>query len=213
MIRRLDQLAEIPILIFGPWLFFTLVLLAGVLIGLGWHFWPRWLPRRSWWRALKGFARGIRTSAWRRRQRQGGELADPERDVDTLDTDERLPDRTVVEFLDLADAYAAQGRFREAIRERLRAVVRTLVDRGVIEHHPEWTVTELVAGAARTVPGMRMPLDEASRIFSEVWYGERPAGAAQDDRMRTLAGQVDVLLAALRTATGAPGTVTPVVIG
>ena len=94
-------------------------------------------------------------------------------------------------MLSRADRYAAEGRYAEAVRERLRAIVRTLVERGVIEHHPGWTVTELTTAAGQALPPLGPPLAEAGRIFSDIWYGEYPAGLAQDARMRELAGAVD----------------------
>ena len=49
MIRFLDRAIATPVQIFGPFLFFLLILVAGALIGLGWQFWPRWIwpPQRQ----------------------------------------------------------------------------------------------------------------------------------------------------------------------
>lgn len=114
--------------------------------------------------------------------------AEPEPEADAED---ELPETPPAELLSLADRYAAAGRYAEAVRERLRAMVRLLVDRGIIEHRPGWTVTELAAAAGTAEPALAAPLDEAAGIFSLVWYGQRPATAAHDARMRQLAGQVD----------------------
>jgi hypothetical protein len=204
MIRFLDRAIATPVQIFGPFLFFVLILVAGGLIGLGWQFWPRWLPRASWWPAIGRFFRvALRPSKWRR----GGKRIDGEavEEVDEVNDDEALPDRSSGEFLALADAYAAQGRFAEAVRERLRAIVRTLVDRGIIAHHPEWTVTELVGAAVTRAPAMSMPLREASGIFTDIWYGQRTATRSHDDRMRELNQRVDGDLAALPSAAAPVG--------
>jgi hypothetical protein len=109
-------------------------------------------------------------------------------------------------FVALADRLAAEGRFAEAVRERLRSMVRELVDRGVIEHRPGWTVTELAAAAAAIRPAVDRPLGEAARIFSEIWYGQRPADASHDARMRALGEQLHATLAngAARTPVGVP---------
>ncbi len=115
---------------------------------------------------------------------------------------DELPDLPVEEFLSLADRLAAQGRFAEAVRERLRAIIRSLVDARLIEHHPEWTVTELAAAAGAAHPPVRGGLDEASLLFSEIWYGQRPAGAGDDARMRGYARQVTGALAG--SLTGSP---------
>lgn len=102
-----------------------------------------------------------------------------------------LPDRTPTELRSLADRYAAEGRYAEAVRERLRAMVRRLVDRGVLEHHPGWTVTELAVAAGRAQPRLAGPMREAADVFSGVWYARRPALAAHDSRMRELAETVE----------------------
>jgi uncharacterized protein DUF4129 len=107
------------------------------------------------------------------------------------DPEDELPERPPAELLSLADRYAAAGRYAEAVRERLRAMVRLLVDRGIIEHRPGWTVTELAAAAGTAEPTLAAPLDEAAAIFSAIWYGQRPATPAHDARMRQLAAQVD----------------------
>lgn len=90
----------------------------------------------------------------------------------------------------LADRFAAQGRYAEAVRERLRAMVRDVADHGVVTDRPGWTVTELADAAGQAAPAAHPALTEASGIFSEVWYGRRPARAGHDQRMRELAGQL-----------------------
>jgi hypothetical protein len=97
----------------------------------------------------------------------------------------------VATFLSRADQFAAQGRFAEAVRERLRAVVRLLVDRRVIDHHPGWTVTELAAEAGRAAPATDRPLGAAGTIFSDIWYGAKAATADDDSRMKELSSDVD----------------------
>jgi hypothetical protein len=105
-------------------------------------------------------------------------------------TGDELPDLPVEAFLSLADRFAAEGRYAEAVRERLRGIVRGLVDRQVIEHRPGWTVMELAQAAATARPAVGTPLREAAQVFSDIWYGQRPAGATDDARMRVLAEQV-----------------------
>ena len=111
------------------------------------------------------------------------------------DETEGLPELPAEAFVSLADRLAAEGRFAEAVRERLRAIVRELVDAGVIENRPGWTVTELAAAAGTARPSVRRPLGEASRLFSDIWYGQRPAGPEHDARMRGHAGEMHAALA------------------
>lgn len=191
-----------------------LLLLAAGLVGAAWYWYPGWLPWR-WWRR---FARRLRWRwpwqwswrwpwhwswrwpwewpprwPWRRRR-----VTDtgPEAEPAAVGAHE-LPDLPADAFVSLADQYAAQGRYAEAVRERLRAIVRELVDAGVVENRPGWTVTELARAAGAARPSVRPPLDAASLVFSDIWYGLRPAYARHDERMRGHAEQVHRALAAV----------------
>jgi hypothetical protein len=99
---------------------------------------------------------------------------------------------TAAELASLADRLAAEGRYAEAIRERLRAVVRSLADRGLIEERPARTAAEIAASARTTVPAADAALTALTTLFSDVWYGGRTAGVAQDAAARRLAEQVTV---------------------
>lgn len=142
---------------------------------------------------------------WRPRRRRRvrvadpGEAAEPEAPAAADEPeDDELPDVPVADLRSLADRYAAAGRYAEAVRERLRAMVRDLVDRAVVAHRPGWTVTELAAAAAAADPGLSAPVSEAAAVFSTIWYGGYQATAAQDARMRELA---DVVHRAVGAAT------------
>ncbi|WP_146167977.1 DUF4129 domain-containing protein, partial [Micromonospora sp. MH33] len=96
----------------------------------------------------------------------------------------------------LADRLAAEGRYAEAVRERLREMVRLLVARQLVEPRPGLTVTELTTAVGRVRPGVRPTLHAAGTIFSDLWYAQRPATAAHDHRMRDLAADLRRELAA-----------------
>jgi hypothetical protein len=49
---------------------------------------------------------------------------------------------------------------------------------------PGRTVDEIVTEAGRTLPGAAAELAAGARLFSEIWYGGRPAVAADDERLR-----------------------------
>src|SRR5262249_29041337 len=113
--------------------------------------WPDWLrwrrPQLRWPQLRWPQLRWPRVRLpWRRRRKRDREKV-PEL-LEPLPSDE-LPELPVEAFVSLADRLAAEGRFAEALRERLRAIVRDLVDHGVIEHRPGWTITELAATASR----------------------------------------------------------------
>jgi hypothetical protein len=164
------------------------LLLAGALVGAGWYWWPRWVPRRFPRLRFPRIRLRWPRFHWpfRRRKRDEPEAARPAPET----SDDELPDLPVAAFVSLADRLAAQGRYAEAVRERLRAMVRELVDRQVVEHRPGWTVTELAGAAGQARPVVDAPLRAAGGVFSEVWYGQRPAGAQHDERMRELADQM-----------------------
>lgn len=159
-----------------------ILLLLGAVVAVVW----------SNWAALRGVRLRwphFRLGFWRRRRRVT-EPAAPTPAVDTVEPD-TLPDLPAATFLSRADRFAAEGRWAEAVRERLRAVVRLLVDRRVIEHHPGWTVTELASAAGRSAPATDRPLGEAGTIFSDIWYGQKPATADDDATMKQLSSDVD----------------------
>jgi hypothetical protein len=183
---------------------FTLLFLIAValVIGAGWQWFPAWIPRsnpfrglfrrRSWrggfWRRLwNGSVRG----GWRRKRRR---VKTSTTDTVGVDGDDELPDLPAAAFLSNADRLAAEGRYAEAVRERLRAIVRTLVDTGVIVGLPGWTVSELARAAGAVRRPLEQPLDDAARVFSDIWYGERPAYASHDAQMRTYARQIEAVL-------------------
>lgn len=170
----------------------VLILLVGAtLIGAGLYWWPHWVPRRLPRLRLPRIRLRRPRFHWpfRRRKRRRPEPEKVEPALEKVGDDE-LPDLPVAAFVSLADRLAAQGRYAEAVRERLRAMVRELVDRRVVEHRPGWTVSELAGAAGRARPVVDAPLREAGGVFSEVWYGQRPAGAGHDQRMRELADQM-----------------------
>jgi hypothetical protein len=188
-----------------------LLLLAAGLVGAAWYGYPRWLPWR-WWDRL---ARRLHRPRWRRQwrwpwqwswrwpwawpprwpwRRRSEASAQPPDEPAAIGVHE-LPDLSAEAFGSLADRYAAQGRYAEAVRERLRAIVRELVDAGIVENRPGWTVTELARAAGAARPAVRPPVDAASLVFSDIWYGLRPAYAQHDARMRGYADQVHVALA------------------
>jgi len=76
-----------------------------------------------------------------------------------------------------AEAAADDGRFAEAVRERLRAVVRDLEARGVLDPRPGRTAGEVARDAGAAVPAVAADLRRAAGVFDEVWYGGRAADA------------------------------------
>lgn len=172
--------------VFSLWL---LLLALTLLAALLWYFFPEWAIGLA--RAAAGVVRAARGFRWRRRRRHRGEPApEPSRTVQPEPAEDEVPAVPAATLVLSADDLAAQGRFREAVRERLRAMVRDLAERDVIVHHPGWTVTELAGTAGWARPSIAAPLGSASEVFSQIWYGQRTATAADDAAMRGYAAQV-----------------------
>ncbi|HEX4252031.1 MAG TPA: DUF4129 domain-containing protein [Pseudonocardia sp.] len=85
-----------------------------------------------------------------------------------------------------ADTHAEHGRWARAVRERLRAVVRELAERGLLDERAGRTATEVAAEAGRVLPGCAAQLRAAAQLFDDVWYGGEPATAEMDTRLRDL---------------------------
>jgi hypothetical protein len=96
--------------------------------------------------------------------------------------------------MSLADRLAAEGRYAEAVRQRLRDTLRELINARLIPPQPGWTAAELATMASTQRPSVAWPLGNATDLFSEIWYGDRPAGRNHDERMRTLTDQVRAAL-------------------
>jgi hypothetical protein len=94
--------------------------------------------------------------------------------------------RTAAEHRAAADAHAAAGEWAEAVRERLRGVVRALEERAVLDERPGRTADEAAAEAGRALPACAAGLRDAAVLFDEVWYGGRPAGPGSDATLRAL---------------------------
>ncbi|HVE74978.1 MAG TPA: DUF4129 domain-containing protein [Mycobacteriales bacterium] len=86
--------------------------------------------------------------------------------------------RTAADYRLRAERAAADDRFADAVRERLRAVARDLEERGVVDARPGRTAAELARDAGAAAPRLVGPLLRGAHTFEEIWYGGRPANAA-----------------------------------
>jgi hypothetical protein len=85
---------------------------------------------------------------------------------------------SAAEHRELAEQAAGEGRFEDAVRERLRAVVRDLEARGVLDPRPGRTAGEIARDGGAAVPAVAEDLRRAAGVFDEVWYGGRAADAS-----------------------------------
>lgn len=77
-----------------------------------------------------------------------------------------------------AAARAAAGDWPQAVREQMRALVRALEERTVLDVRPGRTADEAAAEAGRALPGQAAALAAAARTFDDIVYGERTADRA-----------------------------------
>jgi hypothetical protein len=85
-----------------------------------------------------------------------------------------------------AEAFAARGEWAEAVRARLRAVVRGLEERDLLDVRPGRTADEAAREAGSVLPQCAADLAAAARTFDEVWYGGREATAEMDAQLRAV---------------------------
>jgi hypothetical protein len=90
---------------------------------------------------------------------------------------------TAAEHRALAEAAAGRGDHETAVLEQMRAVVRALEERGVIEPRPGRTAVEVAREGGDGMPAASPVLVAAARTFDDVVYG---GGAAGPDEVETL---------------------------
>ncbi|UQX01412.1 DUF4129 domain-containing protein [Streptomyces sp. RerS4] len=94
--------------------------------------------------------------------------------------------RSAADHRTAAEAHAAAGRWTEAVQERMRAVVRSLEERTLLDPRPGRTADEAAAEAAASLPAHAADLRAAARTFDDVTYGGRTADPDTYARLRTL---------------------------
>ncbi|MFF7636536.1 DUF4129 domain-containing protein [Kitasatospora sp. NPDC008050] len=83
--------------------------------------------------------------------------------------------RTADQHRAAAQRHAAEGDFAAAVREQMRALVRSLEERTLLDPRPGRTADEAAAEAGRHLPAHATALREAARLFDDIAFGERTA--------------------------------------
>jgi hypothetical protein len=83
--------------------------------------------------------------------------------------------RSAAEHRAAAEAHAAQGHWNQAVQERMRAIVRSLEERALLDVRPGRTADEAAAAAGRVLPSHTNLLRAVARDFDDVTYGGRRA--------------------------------------
>ncbi|MEU4093922.1 DUF4129 domain-containing protein [Streptomyces sp. NPDC026673] len=82
--------------------------------------------------------------------------------------------RTAAEHRAAAEEHARRDQWAPAIQERMRAIVRSLEERALLDPRPGRTADEAAAEAGRPLPEHAARLLDAARVFDDVTYGDRP---------------------------------------
>lgn len=94
--------------------------------------------------------------------------------------------RSAAEHRATAEAHAAQRHWNRALQERMRAIVRSLEERALLDTRPGRTADEAADEAGRTLPAHTERLRTAARDFDDVTYGGRRATELSYRRMAEL---------------------------
>ncbi|MES4890095.1 DUF4129 domain-containing protein [Streptomyces sp. NPDC096012] len=94
--------------------------------------------------------------------------------------------RSAAEHRAAADAHAAHGHWNQAVQERMRAIVRSLEERALLDVRAGRTADEAADEAGRTLPAHTDRLRAAAREFDDVTYGGRRAGEQAYHRIAEL---------------------------
>ncbi|MFE9025733.1 DUF4129 domain-containing protein [Streptomyces iakyrus] len=116
--------------------------------------------------------------------------------------------RSAADHRATAEAHAAQGHWNQAVQERMRALVRALEERALLDVRPGRTADEAAAEAGRALPAHTDRLRTAARDFDDVTYGGRSATEQSYHRIAELDRDLERTKPQLTTssATTAPNT-------
>ncbi|WP_053852896.1 DUF4129 domain-containing protein [Streptomyces sp. NRRL B-24085] len=108
--------------------------------------------------------------------------------------------RSAADHRAAAEAHAAQGHWSQAVQERMRAIVRSLEERALLDVRPGRTADEAAAEAGRALPSHTDRLRSAARAFDDVTYGGRAATEQSYHRIAELDRDLERAKPVLATA-------------
>lgn len=98
--------------------------------------------------------------------------------------------RTPAEWRADAARLEAQGRWKEGLRCRHRALIGDLVRRGAIPEQAGRTAREYARDVATSLPDATVAMAAATELFEAVWYGDVPTGPDEAERFERFDRQV-----------------------
>jgi hypothetical protein len=120
----------------------------------------------------------VRSGGWGRRPR-----SDVEEPVILSADEHRSADAWRAE----AERHEAEGRWREGLLCRYRALVIELVRAGVVPEVPGRTAGEYLTDVSSGRPEASPPFADATELFEAAWYGGVETGPSERDRFASLA--------------------------
>lgn len=94
--------------------------------------------------------------------------------------------RAAADHRSAAATHAAAERWSTAVQEQMRAIVRSLEERALLDPRPGRTAAEAASEAARPLPAHAAGLRGAAEDFGAVTYGGRTADRRMYQRLRDL---------------------------
>ncbi|MFD0273722.1 DUF4129 domain-containing protein [Kitasatospora sp. NPDC127111] len=120
----------------------------------------------------------------------------------TLDVFGAAGPRSAAQYRADAERHAAAGQWTEAVREQMRAIVRALEERALLDTRPGRTADEAATEAGRVLPAHAAALTTAARAFDDIAYGERTADQGAYHLLRELDQALERARPALAAAPG-----------
>ncbi|MFF1404751.1 DUF4129 domain-containing protein [Streptomyces sp. NPDC058294] len=99
--------------------------------------------------------------------------------------------RSAADHRAASEAHAARGHWNQAVQERVRALVRSLEERALLDVRPGRTADEAAADAGRVLPAHTDRLRAVAREFDDITYGGRAACAQSYHRVAALDRDVE----------------------
>ncbi len=127
-----------------------------------------------------------------RRSKRRRSSSDEGTEGDTVERDAVAIDRgrEPIDWRAEAEAHRREGRYRDALRCRYRALVGDLARRGLIDEIPGRTTGEEREQLGSIRPQVALPFSDAADLFDSAWYGHVAVGEGDVDRFQVLEGDV-----------------------
>ncbi|NBE50998.1 DUF4129 domain-containing protein [Streptomyces boluensis] len=111
--------------------------------------------------------------------------------------------RSAAEHRATAESHAAAQHWNQAVQERMRALVRSLEERALLDPRPGRTADEAATEAGLVLPTHKSQLHTAARDFDDVTYGGRDTDQQAYERLAALDRDIERTRPALTSPSGA----------